>query len=628
MLSTVGLNNVISNDDYTGAGQDFGKVANIMGQAGKMALPFALQTAGVPMGITTAAQNALGAVGQNESTIPDKKQSNPQMFPNGGKLRDFGSKLNKKLPKNTGRGSEPSIMIFGDNSFAPNAELEKQEVFQTPDGSVQQVDGPTHDSGGIPVNIPNGTRIWSDRLKLKGKTFAKHAAKYKTEKEEETLADTTLSARAKQTAQLNMATKTKKLDELFNTQEAMKAKKINNYIKKYGGTQKYPDGGLKRIDPSIGTMVANDKTTTVPNPIYGSQYGFFPENIGVLRGSGTGAQTLTTPVVGKYVYRQGSYGSTLHPNGQKFNEKGETYVPVYPNGGSFEETLPETLEEVQAQMALNALNTSTSGDVNFFEQAYMNPNNYPGAPVNTNVNEIQTNTPILPTQATLSQPQLNPQINPTVQTLPDNGQSIASVGLNALQKAGNVLGDNKKAIGREAAIFGMNNIANLAYLKNEGKRYDKVDYGKVDPTLMTDEESIKQINQGYNAGLYNLRNTGNLSQSGRVALASERMKQGAAARERIGNVNSGIKNQFNQYNKGLQVQSMQDEAANKGQALTNYYSALGATGQNTAMQTKDYMQRAMDQKKLNLIKDIFPDYQLDPKTLNYYYRLAQKQKGQ
>ncbi len=55
----------------------------------------------------------------------------------------------------------------------PNAELELNEQFQMPDGSVGEVDGPSHAEGGVPAALPEGTRIFSDRLKHNGRTFAK-----------------------------------------------------------------------------------------------------------------------------------------------------------------------------------------------------------------------------------------------------------------------------------------------------------------------------------------------------------------------------------------------------------------------------------------------------------------------
>ena len=56
-------------------------------------------------------------------------------------------------------------------------ELEKEEVFQTPDGMMGQVDGPSHAQGGIDMDLPEGTFVWSDKLKTaSGKTFADEAA--------------------------------------------------------------------------------------------------------------------------------------------------------------------------------------------------------------------------------------------------------------------------------------------------------------------------------------------------------------------------------------------------------------------------------------------------------------------
>lgn len=65
------------------------------------------------------------------------------------------------------------LVLDYDNPNA-NAELELQETFQMPDGTVGNVDGPSHEMGGIAVDLPEGTRIWSDKLKHNGKTFAKH----------------------------------------------------------------------------------------------------------------------------------------------------------------------------------------------------------------------------------------------------------------------------------------------------------------------------------------------------------------------------------------------------------------------------------------------------------------------
>jgi hypothetical protein len=57
-------------------------------------------------------------------------------------------------------------------------ELEKQEVFQEPDGDMGQVNGPSHAEGGVSMQLPENSFVWSDKLKTaKGTTFADEAAK-------------------------------------------------------------------------------------------------------------------------------------------------------------------------------------------------------------------------------------------------------------------------------------------------------------------------------------------------------------------------------------------------------------------------------------------------------------------
>ena len=66
-----------------------------------------------------------------------------------------------------------------------NIEVEGDEVAQYPTGDLVQFNGPTHENGGIDVNLPNGTDIYSDRISIDNKTMAqrklereKNAAKF------------------------------------------------------------------------------------------------------------------------------------------------------------------------------------------------------------------------------------------------------------------------------------------------------------------------------------------------------------------------------------------------------------------------------------------------------------------
>lgn len=53
-----------------------------------------------------------------------------------------------------------------------NIEVEGNEVIETPDGLVSKVKGPSHANGGVDLNVPDATKIFSDRLMLDGKTMA------------------------------------------------------------------------------------------------------------------------------------------------------------------------------------------------------------------------------------------------------------------------------------------------------------------------------------------------------------------------------------------------------------------------------------------------------------------------
>lgn len=69
-LGMVGLDNVIQDDAYSGTGSELFKTgANISGQVGKAALPFALQTVGVPMQATQAAQGVIGGFNPEDSSV-------------------------------------------------------------------------------------------------------------------------------------------------------------------------------------------------------------------------------------------------------------------------------------------------------------------------------------------------------------------------------------------------------------------------------------------------------------------------------------------------------------------------------------------------------------------------------
>lgn len=57
------------------------------------------------------------------------------------------------------------------NGGMTDIEVEGEEVVQTPDGKMGKVKGPSHDNGGVDMTVPEGTKIYSDRLQIEGKTM-------------------------------------------------------------------------------------------------------------------------------------------------------------------------------------------------------------------------------------------------------------------------------------------------------------------------------------------------------------------------------------------------------------------------------------------------------------------------
>ena len=67
-----------------------------------------------------------------------------------------------------------SMASFEDGGTVENrlVEVEGDEVAETPDGSTFEFKGPSHEEGGIKTSLPVGTEIYSDSIKIEGKTMA------------------------------------------------------------------------------------------------------------------------------------------------------------------------------------------------------------------------------------------------------------------------------------------------------------------------------------------------------------------------------------------------------------------------------------------------------------------------
>lgn len=157
----------------------------------------------------------------------------------------------------------------------------------------------------------------------------------------------------------------------------------------------------------------------------------------------------------------------------------------------------------------------------------------------------------------------------------------------------------------------VNNTGNLAYLLGEGKHYDKVDYGTIKPEHIQDNVSDQVISSTFNNARESLRNSGNMSGSrlraNLAGLANTEATSRAKVKTDIATANVGMDNQFGMFNQQTKMKGMEDTAANKGQALTNFYAALNGLGQNTAGAMRDSKMDKTQAMTLDLLKVLYPD---------------------
>lgn len=88
----------------------------------------------------------------------------------------------KKVMNNDARFNkyieEQEMFSMGGSTGSTNIEAEGEEVFETPDGMVAEIMGPSHENGGVDMNLPEGTDIYSKRVKgPDGKTMAERKKK-------------------------------------------------------------------------------------------------------------------------------------------------------------------------------------------------------------------------------------------------------------------------------------------------------------------------------------------------------------------------------------------------------------------------------------------------------------------
>ena len=370
-------------------------------------------------------------------------------------------KLYRQMNTNVNRGNSgvnnSQKMQFADggmylNQDDPNAnaELELQETFQLPDGTVGNVDGPSHESGGIQVDLPEGTRIWSDKLKHNGRTFAKHTKPItsKIAKLEKQIEENPVNSDAKKNTVMLL---NKQLDHYFDVQETNKETNEMKRTFKKGGMIKYDGGGkVNPYDPFNQADLYNQWET---------------QNQSI--GRNTLAPVVNPTVNAKNIFAQG----TINPE----NPSARTTLGVKPNINSYRSfyentpNLPKGVsnEELKAAGFGNPYETPTPGTMGKIGNWFANNKGLVGqlgtAALSAGIQSDRVNSLARP--RTLGQVRLSDKVvNPNLVDYSAERNAIDRAALTGM-------GEAQRGFGSSAATQAFKNKARLNQLEGTGRSF-------------------------------------------------------------------------------------------------------------------------------------------------------------
>jgi len=402
-----------------------------------------------------------------------------------------GGAFNLIHPFNNPNFNIPMFPMGGNTQFGGNAQLEKQENTLNPDGTTTQFNLPTHENQSPEegTKLDPGTLIFSDRLKPKGvkKTFAILNKPNNTDKEDKVLDNTSSTGLAKRTAQLMKDVKHKNSLKLFQEQEILKQSKANNYIKRLGGVMQFPEGGYLPdtnyagkdamgfpVDKTGRRLTAEEQIGfNRPFNSYGNNVvaGSFNTGAGLNQNTGKanlGLQNslLNTTNMGKTMNQPFSYtaGQTT-PDGRpiSYNDAFNNYL---------------------------ATQTDAYGKPLKQKLGGMMPKYKDGA-------RLQ--------EMTSPEPELMPyDYNKSYNSPWDNPEWIAA---NANQNSSSTdqsTGPNFKGMLGQAGMWAANNAGELAYLIDQGKKYDTQQEYKYNPTLLDPTASLRDADIMTKTAAYDL----------------------------------------------------------------------------------------------------------------------------
>lgn len=177
------------------------------------------------------------------------------------------------------------VAANGNNNVKADVEVEGGEMYETPQGDTGEFQGPSHEEGGIPMevneDIPEGTKIYSDRLKVGDKTLAERKA----------IRDKQISNLEKTATQplLDSAIKnaTKRKMEAIQKEEAADLQ----FQEQVNNMQQMADNVIKAFGTSIAGVQENPVGESMRYANGTNKYGILP---GFAEGFGTDSEGYST----------------------------------------------------------------------------------------------------------------------------------------------------------------------------------------------------------------------------------------------------------------------------------------------------------------------------------------------
>ena len=176
---------------------------------------------------------------------------------------------------------------------ANDVEIEGGEFIQLPNFQTEMATGPSHENGGIPTNLPDQTKVYSNSLKPEGskKTFAQLAKNYDITSYKKTMDNPFAKQVDKDTAGIMMQRNQRILDDLFKDQQALNGDSNGEIMAKNGAS--ISNAGFKALPQSVQDKILAEM-----------QYGGYTkkgEQVLPIAVDGTQIEDITNP------YEKGNY---------------------------------------------------------------------------------------------------------------------------------------------------------------------------------------------------------------------------------------------------------------------------------------------------------------------------------